>query len=308
MSDENDVGGAGTPEAPPTDKAPSAPEWLDWAHDAIVLCDMQGKIHYWNHGAETLYGWSKQQAAGRLIGELLQSNLPMPRSMILEHLQQHGAWEGELRHRTRSGGTVIVSSRWNLRETAEGQHQILEINRDITQQKRVEDAFRGLNQQLQTMVDDLRRTREMFRALIESAPDAMVIIRQGGDIVLINAQTEKMFGYSKEELLGQSMEILIPERFRERHARLRLDFRNNPHVRPLGSGMELFGLRKNGEEFPADISISPLVTDEGLLVSSSIRDISARLARENQLRQENLELRRQIGELKAAPNLPPDSE
>ena len=203
---------------------------------------------------------------------------------------------------------MIVSSRWTLRETAGGQKQILEINRDITQQKRVEDAFRGLNQQLQSMVDDLRRTKEMFRALIESAPDAMVIIRDGGEIVLINAQTEKMFGYSKEELLGQSMEVLVPKRFREQHARHRFDFSNNPHIRPLGSGMELFGLRKNGEEFPADISISPLITDEGLLVSSSIRDISARRAIENELRAENLQLRQTISELKRAAGLPPDSE
>jgi PAS domain S-box-containing protein len=298
MPDKKDVANAPPMTGTPPDYTTSAPDWLDRAHDAIILCDMQGKINYWNHGAETLYGWPKQQAVGSLISELLQSHLPIPLASIFEELQQKGTWDGELRHRIRSGGTVTVSSRWNFFEVADGQKQILEINRDITQQKRVEDAFRGLNQQLQAMVDDLRRTKEMFRALIESAPDAMVIVRQGGEIVLINAQTERMFGYAKEDLIGQNIEMLIPERLRERHTRHRFEFHTNPHARPLGSDLQLYGLRRNGEEFPADISISPLDTEGGVLVSSSIRDTSPRLYHENKLREENLELRRIIDELK----------
>ncbi len=115
-----------------------------------------------------------------------------------------------------------------------------------------------------------------FRALLEAAPDAMVIVNDHGHITLVNAQTERLFGYSRHELVGQSMSVLIPRRLRERH---RHHVRSRVHdveARPVGGDLELYGLRKDGSEFPVEISLSPLATDEGMMVSSAIRDTSAR--------------------------------
>jgi PAS domain S-box-containing protein len=240
--------------------------------------------------------------------ELLHSIFNVPLDEIVAEVRRNGKWEGELHNITRNGSTVIVASRWNVLEAGGIQTGIVEIDRDITAQKRIEEGFHGLNRALESLVTDLRRAKEMFYGLLESAPEPVVISREDGEIILVNDQTEEQFGYTRDELLGQPIELLVPHSFRKRHVVHREQYLKHPTVRPLGVGHELFGLRKNGEQFPVDISLSPLTTDEGVFITSSIRDISERKEIENDLRKKNLELEQEILELKrAAGMIPPQS-
>lgn len=129
----------------------------------------------------------------------------------------------------------------------------------------------------------LRRAEEMSRAILDAAPDAMVIVNGDGKIQVVNVQTEKMFGYTRAELLGQGIEKIIPERFRESHVIYRADYVPQAQVRAMGDGRDLYVLRKDNSEFPVEISLSPLETDRGLLVTVAIRDITERKLAEKKL-------------------------
>ena len=128
--------------------------------------------------------------------------------------------------------------------------------------------------------------------LLEAAPDAIVGVDADGVIVLVNAQTERLFGYPREELLGEPLELLVPESARAVHPSHRQAYIGDPHPRPMGAGMELAGRRRDGSEFPAEISLSAIETETGVVVSAAVRDVTDRKAIEQQLRDKNVELER----------------
>jgi len=253
---------------------------LDLTHDAIFVRNVAGKIVYWNRAAEQLYGWRRDEAEGKLPHELLHTEFPKPLTEIETDVYETGAWEGGLVHECRDGRRVNILSRWALRRDLEGKPEaILESNRDITQRKQEESKFRNL---------------------LESAPDAIVIVNGAGGIEIVNAQTEKLFGYSRKEMLGQPVETLIPSRFRDLHAGNRRAYTQSPRARAMGAGLDLYGVRKDGVEIPVEISLSPLDTEEGTLILSAIRDVSEHRRNAEEIRKLNSELQHRLAQLSTA--------
>ena len=242
-------------------------ELIELTHDAIFVRDLSSKVLYWNAAAERLYGWSKDEAVGTLSHQLLSTVFPEPLDEIEADLLRCGYWEGELKHTCRNGEVRIVSSRWALRRDANGEPvAMLESNRDVTVRAREDEKFRGL---------------------LESAPDPMVIVDGDGVIRLVNARTQAVFGYSRDELIGQTVEIIVPERFRGGHIERRSRYAKCPVTRAMGANLELYGRRKDGSEFPVEISLSPLEVSGGTLISSAIRDVSDRVCIQKELRDAN---------------------
>lgn len=199
--------------------------------------------------------------------------------------------------------TAVLSL--SVLQTLEEQSQRAEAaKRSAADIARLREEERRRSRAMASIMDDLRVERQKlaageqrFRATIEWAPMAMIMVDRTGQIVLVNAETEKMFGYSRDELLGQPVEQLVPERFRPQHPNYRSDFFLNPAARRMGEGRDLFGLRKDGSEFPVEIGLNPVTTHEGLFVLSAIADITERKRLEERMRQANQALEQSNTEL-----------
>ncbi len=251
---------------------------------AIVIMNSYGIVTDWNHPAEKMFGWTKDEAIGQRLEQL-----------IIPPAQRDAHQQG-LQHFLRTGVGPLLNQL--TEQTA--------IRRDGTEfpiELSVSPLKLGNSYIFSGFIHDIttrKRLEHRFRQAVESAPNAIVMVNKSGTIEMVNSQTEAFFGYSRSELIGQSVEILVPVRFRDSHFGYRQAYLAAPVSRPMGVGRDLYGLRKDGTEFPVEIGLSLIDSKEETLILSTIVDITMRKATEAAIRQAQVNLAIAQSEIKIA--------
>jgi PAS domain S-box-containing protein len=260
---------------------------VESAPDAIAAVRENGTIALVNAQVEALFGYSREE----LIGQPIELLVPEPLHGVHEghrsgyfadpHTRPMGA-DLDLNGVRKDGSEFPVEISLSSIETEEGNLAIAAV-RDISERRRAEAKF---------------------RSLLVAAPDAIVAIDSSGAISLVNAQTEVLFGYAREELVGAPVEKLVPGRFHGVHTGHRNSYFADPHTRPMGPDLDLYGVRKDGSEFPVEISLSSIETEEGIVATAAVRDVSGRKIVQDRLRRLSEELEGRVeqrtAELEAA--------
>lgn len=228
---------------------------------AIIQLDVNGNVVRWCPGAQALMGY--------VAAEILDQ--PMS-TFYTEEDRTSGLPERELAAARESGRFEFEG--WRVRKNGQRFRAgaVLRLIQDEV------GSVNGFTKVIRDVTAERQRADTMFHDLLESAPDAMVIVASDGHILLANAQTDQMFGHSREDLIGKEVELLIPPRLRDAHERHRAAFFANPEPRRMGTGLQLWGRHRSGTEFPIEVSLGTLHTDQGVVVSAAIRDITEQRA------------------------------
>jgi PAS domain S-box-containing protein len=255
---------------------------IESAPNAMLMVDEDGQILIVNSEAEKLFGYVQDALVGQSVDILV------PPQVRGEHSKHRATFFAQPTARAMGAGRDLYAVR------KDGSEVPVEIG--LTPVKTDEGSF-----VLSTIVDitERKRIESRIRLVVEAAPNAMVMIDREGKIVLVNSQTERIFGYDREELIGQTVEILVPERYRGGHPGQRDRFFGKPSARSMGTGRDLFAVRKDGTEFPVEIGLNPVETEEGVLVLSAIVDITERKKAEYAVKESEANLRVALKQLES---------
>ncbi len=248
-------------------------ELLDNSPDAMIAVSPDGAVIYWNRGAEKTFGYSRNEALGRELSDLIIPADPVEEDeKFLKEVMDSGYSTFESFRKRKDGSLIHVDISTRVIRDDQGQVKyILSSKKDITDRKRAE---------------------ERFRLVVEAAPSAMLMVDARGQMTLANTQVEHLFGYTRAELFEQPVEMLVLERYRAPHAGHRTGFFQHPSSRAMGAGRDLYGRRKDGSEVPIEIGLNPVKTPEGSFVLASIIDITKRKLDEEAFRSSELRYRR----------------
>jgi PAS domain S-box-containing protein len=269
--------------------ASEAQQWLaaivESSDDAIIGKSLDGMITSWNKGAERVFGYTPAEAIGKPISMLAWPGNEDDMKHLLERIRNKQHVEHyETKRRRKDGQHVLISLTLSPILNADGQIVgISKIARDITEIKVAEKALLDNNVLLEKARADVL-AEQRFRDLIENAPDAIFQVDRSGTILLTNRTAETMLGYTRAELMGQSIDLLVPDAVRGTHAKHRASYLHAPAIRPMGTGLDLRARRKDGVEIPVEISLSPNPTGSGTSVTAVVRDISERRQAEEEVR------------------------
>ncbi|MBD0843018.1 PAS domain S-box protein [Streptomyces sp. TRM68416] len=260
-------------EQDPTTRLRDLEAMLDALGDhAVIKLGPDGEVARWSSSARAMTGYAEAEVVGRPLS-LLRS----------AEEREAGRLEQELAEVRRTGRQEFQG--WWVRK--DGERFLAHIS--MTSLKAEDGTVTGFVKVLRDITESAR-AESLFHGLLESAPDAMVIVGEDARIVLVNRQAEALFGFERDELVGREIEVLVPARFRDRHVGHRNGFLADPRLRPMGAGLELSGMRRDGSEFPVEISLSPLQTAEGRLVAAAIRDVTERRETEQRLQRQRDEI------------------
>ena len=254
---------------------------LDNSPSAIYLKDLNNKFIMVNKTTQRNHNLTEKEILGKSLSDLFPNHpeaVAGYESNDKKVVLSGKAHEFEEEAVLADGKHTYFSQKFPLKDLEGNVYAVCGISTDITFRKNATDKV---------------------IAILESAPDAIVIVDIAGIVQVVNRQTEKLFGYDRNEIIGYSVEMLLPQEVRSRHVHHRNGFVNDHSTRPMGSGLELFALKKNGDKFPVEISLSPIETAEGMLVSAAIRDITDRKLKDEKLKQLNIKLTESNNELES---------
>lgn len=247
----------------------------------LIALDTEGLVRLWNTGAAHLLGWTESETLGRRPPfEIVKSVAPQ----LLSGLERFS-----YRWRTKGGQCVDVEALRSQWFGAAGESggivlTIVETPRMRASSSGIAETELARLQQIATEAQQEAHEASRFRELLEAAPDAIVKVDRSGKIILMNRATESLFGYTRDELVGQPVEILVPQALRSSHVEKRSDYAHHPVTRPMGRGLTLKAMRKDGSEFPVEISLSPVHAGDEVRVVAIIRDVTERKRIEEELR------------------------
>ncbi len=253
---------------------------LDLAN--VIIHDASGRILYWTTGCERFYGWSREEALGAVVHELLKTKYPLPRGELLAKLQKEGSWQGEIEHQKKDGSLAWVASLWVARKSEDDViHAVLQNNSEITRLKRaqVEIAAREAH----------------LRSILDTVPEAMVVTDANGSVTLFSAAAAQLFGYRPEEVVGQNVQMLMPEPYRREHDDYVERYLKTGEARIIGYGRVVKGLTKDGAVFPMELAVGEARSSGQRIFTGFIRDLTSRQKMEGELRQ--LQKMEAIGQL-----------